>query len=182
MNTKKIYLGLGSNVGNRLNYLCEAVTELAHLPKTVLTAVSSIYETEPVGNVPQNQFLNCVVEVESSEEIVLFHAHTKEIEQRIGRTKSVQWGPREIDIDLLLCGDEIITNGILNIPHAEISRRKFVLVPFCEIGGEAVHPIFKKTINEIFAECPDRHDVKKSEADTEQFKTQLKEFFVRTTC
>lgn len=178
---KRIFLGCGSNVGDRLENICNAVRLLSHLPHTTLLQLSSVYETEPVGKIQQNTFLNCVVEAETEEDIFSFHTKTKEIERRVGRKKREHWGPREIDIDILILENEIITSETLKIPHAEMHKRNFVLVPLVEIAPERFHPILKKTMYDILRTCSDTHAVTKSEHYSVECRLKLKDLFARTS-
>ncbi len=151
----KIYLSIGSNVGDRLLNLHRAVNKIGHHSNIVVTAVSSVYESEPVGFVDQPWFLNAIVEVETSLEPLALLRFVKGIEQEMGRQKQVHWGPRNIDIDIVLYDNWIVNDPILTIPHAEMHRRKFVLLPLAEIAADTFHPAQNKTINQLLKECPD---------------------------
>lgn len=131
------FVGLGSNVGDRLANLRAAVTALARTDGIEVARTSSVYETDPVGP-PQPDFLNAVVEVETSLGPAELLQTLKAIERELGRTPSERWGPREIDLDLLLYGDASSSSDELTVPHPEISRRAFVLVPLAEIAPHAV--------------------------------------------
>jgi 2-amino-4-hydroxy-6-hydroxymethyldihydropteridine diphosphokinase len=163
-----VYLGLGSNVGHRIEFLAAAVRGLADLDRTVVDAVSNVYETEPVGNVPQQEFLNLAVSVRTDLDHAEFHRQMKILEKEIGRTESERWGPREIDIDLLLFDALVVTTDAIRIPHAELVNRKFVLQPLSEIAPMAVHPVLHKTIEELHNETSDHHGVLYSEIHTSQ--------------
>jgi 2-amino-4-hydroxy-6-hydroxymethyldihydropteridine diphosphokinase len=132
--TVRAFAGIGSNVGDRLEYLRSAV---ARLPGVVRT--SRVYETDPVGP-EQPDFLNAVVELETDlaprELLDVF----KRVERELGRTPTERWGPREIDIDLLLYGDERIDEPDLRVPHMQLVKRAFVLVPLAEIAPDVVVP------------------------------------------
>jgi 2-amino-4-hydroxy-6-hydroxymethyldihydropteridine diphosphokinase len=144
--TVTVYLGLGSNLGNRQENLDQALKLLALRMR--LGKVSSIYDTEPIGNVNQPRFLNlaCEVFTRLSPEGLL--ALVKGIEQKMGRY-SRSGEPRIIDIDILLYGDKVIKAPDLVIPHPQIADRSFVLVPLAEIAPDVVHPVTKKTIKEM---------------------------------
>jgi 2-amino-4-hydroxy-6-hydroxymethyldihydropteridine diphosphokinase len=144
--TTTVYLGLGSNLGNRQENLDQALKLLAQRMR--LGKVSSIYDTEPIGNVNQPRFLNmaCEVFTRLSPEGLL--ALVKGIEQKMGRY-SRSGEPRIIDIDILLFGDRVVNTRDLVVPHPQMAERSFVLVPLSEIAPDAVHPVTKKTIREM---------------------------------
>ncbi len=144
--TVTVYLGLGSNLGNRQENLDQALKLLAQRMR--LGKVSSIYDTEPIGNVNQPRFLNmaCEAFTRLSPEGLL--ALVKGIEQKMGRY-SRSGEPRIIDIDVLLFGDQVVNTRDLVIPHPQIAERSFVLVPLSEIAPDVVHPVTKKTIKEM---------------------------------
>ncbi len=136
---KKIYLALGSNVGDREKYLQSASCGLKKGGFSI-TRVSSIYETAPIGYVEQKYFLNQVIEIESDKSIDEIFSLTQSIENALGRKRSIKWGPRIIDIDILLYGDEIVDEPQLQIPHQEMTKRRFVLEPLCEIDNNISIP------------------------------------------
>lgn len=164
-----VFLGIGSNVGDRLHFLVGAVRKLKTLPSTELVKFSSVYETEPVGIKEQDNFLNAALWIRTSIEVKDFHAHTKAIEKEIGRQKSKRWGPREIDIDILLFADMIIDEPNLRIPHRDMQARKFVLQPLAEIGSQVIHPTSRISISELLAQCTDESAVDRSEKLTKMF-------------
>lgn len=153
--TERAFVGLGSNVGNRLLFLRRATAMLAEVHEVSVVRCSSIFETEPVGFKKQPPFLNAVVEVRATLEPRSLLALLKQIEHRIGRTESVRWGPREIDLDLLLYGSQILRTDDYSIPHAELPRRRFVLVPLAEIAPDVVEPVSGLSAHELLARCPD---------------------------
>lgn len=163
-----LYLGLGSNVGNRVEFLAAAIRGIADFEKTVVDAVSDVYRTEPVGNVQQPDFLNLAISVHTGLSVEEFHKKMKWLEEQIGRTESERWGPREIDIDLLLFDAVVINSETITIPHKELVNRKFVLQPLSEIAPMAMHPIEHKTIEELNNETTDHHGVEYSEMHTSQ--------------
>ncbi len=127
------YLGLGSNLGERGDYLRQAVKLLGELPQLRLTGISSVYETDPVGVVDQPSFLNLVVRLDTEVGPHELLALCQAIEDKLGRVREERWGPRVIDIDILLYGDLRIDEADLVIPHPEMSVRAFVLVPLGEL-------------------------------------------------
>jgi len=170
-----VFLGIGSNVGDRLRFLGDAVLKLRSVPATRVVKVSSVYETEPVGIKNQSDFLNAAVAVQTAIGAEELYAHIKFIEKAIGRVGRARWGPREIDIDILLYGDRVIDTPTIVIPHREMLNRRFVLQPLAEIGPSTVHPLTHKTIEELIAECKDSNLVRKSPEMTQTFFTALQE-------
>ena len=162
----RIFIGLGSNLGDRATYLHRALSELENLHQTTVRKYSSIYETEPVGVKTQPMFLNMVAELDSMlrpDELV---RELKEIEHRVGRTVSEHWGPREIDLDLLYYGGEMLNETALHVPHPEISNRRFVLVPLKEIAAEFQDPLRHLSIEELLQRCSDTSAVRKTNQQT----------------
>lgn len=151
----KLVLGLGSNTGNRLNYLKRALKTVSKNPGFSFLAASSVYETEPWGFKRQNCFLNltAVFLCRLSAEEAL--KRLKKIETSIGRVHMGKWQKREIDIDILFYGDKAIRSGGLEIPHPFVSCRNFVLAPLNEIMPEFIHPVYKKSIKYLYLHSPD---------------------------
>lgn len=136
----KAYIGLGSNLGERESMIRQALEALSILPDTDLVRASSLYDTEPVGDVEQPNFLNAVAQVETDLPARQLLWNLQLIEKRLGRERTRRWGPRVIDLDLLLYGDEIVEEDGLRVPHPELTRRAFVLVPLVELEPLLVHP------------------------------------------
>lgn len=136
----RAYIGLGSNLGEREDNIRAALEAIADLPDTDLVRVSSLYDTEPVGEVEQPNFLNAAVVVDTELDARTLLWNLMLIEKRLGRVRTQRWGPRTIDLDLLLYGDELIEDDDLRVPHPEIIRRSFVLVPLVELEPRLVHP------------------------------------------
>jgi 2-amino-4-hydroxy-6-hydroxymethyldihydropteridine diphosphokinase len=145
----RVFIGLGSNVGDRLHHLQRAVKALGELPGTSVKKLSAVYETEPVGLKDQPTFLNAVVEIETTLEVKALYAAVKEIERAVGRVPRQRWGPREIDLDLLYYNDVVLSDSELSIPHPEVSSRRFVLIPLAEIAPEFIDPVRNKTVLEM---------------------------------
>ena len=141
------YLALGTNLGDRMGYLREAIARLGAAKGVRVLRESRVYETEPVGVTDQPRFLNMAVEVELADEVTPREllALAKRVEAEMGRKQGERWGPREIDIDILLVGEERISEPGLEIPHPQMWERAFVMVPLADLvpemrmpGGETV--------------------------------------------
>lgn len=133
-------IGLGSNMGDRLQFLQRAVMHLDQNIGIHVSAVSSVYETAPVGPAAQAWFLNAVVAVDTNLDPVTLLQRTQAIERALGRETTYHWGPRTIDLDILLYGDTQIKTAILTIPHPELCQRAFVMVPLLELAPGLVLP------------------------------------------
>lgn len=142
----KTFIGLGSNLGERESMIRSALDELARLPSTTLVRASSLYDTEPVGDPDQPGFLNAVAELETELTARQLLWNLLLIERRLGRVRTRHWGPRVIDLDLLLHGDEVLDQPDLTVPHPELIRRSFVLVPLVELDPLVVHPVTGETM------------------------------------
>lgn len=145
-----VYVSLGSNIGDRQYYLNGAIKTMAENPLCRVIAISNFINTKPVGNVPQDDFLNgcvCVQTLYSPHEFLDF-LHS--IENKAGRKRTIKWGPRTLDLDIILFDDLILSDGILTIPHAEMANRLFVLEPLIQIAPYVVHPVYKCTALELY--------------------------------
>ncbi len=149
----EVYLGLGSNKGERLIYLKRAIGELHKVGK--LITISPVYETEAWGQMVQPRFLNAVIRMVTELAPLLLLREIKAIEQRVGRQPSPRWGPREIDIDILFYDELILDTPELKIPHPYLHVRPFVLIPLADIAPNLVHPVLKKTVYELVKELSD---------------------------
>jgi len=142
------YIGIGSNLGDRKENCFRAVQLLKENNISVLKE-SSLYETEPWGVKDQPKFINMVVMLETTKTPMELLNTLKSIESKMGRRPSKRWGPREIDLDILLYGDMIVDEEELKIPHPLLEKREFVLIPLSEIAPDLIHPISGKTISEL---------------------------------
>jgi len=128
------YVGLGSNLGDREQLLRQAVNLLAGLSDISILRISSIYETEPLGFTEQPNFLNAVVELKTGLDPEILLRACQDIEQQLNRVRDLKWGPRTIDLDILLYNDQRISSQVLTIPHPFLDQRLFVLIPLAEIS------------------------------------------------
>jgi len=147
MRTNRVYVGLGSNLGDRLKNINDALHRLALI--SIIEKASLIYETEPWGLTNQPKFLNQVVRCSTSLEPLLFLHALKKIEQELGRKATVRYGPRLIDLDILFYDNLILHTPDLSIPHPSIAERAFILVPLAEISPGLMHPVLRKTVREL---------------------------------
>lgn len=144
-----VYISLGSNVGDRAAHLRAAIAELGRFGAVRQT--SPFYATEPVEYTQQDEFLNCVVELETQLAPPALMEAILGIEQRMGRVRGADKGPRNIDLDLLLYDNQVVEQPGLKVPHPAMHRRRFVLAPLVDIAPEAMHPLLKHTAQELLA-------------------------------
>lgn len=156
---KRIYLSLGSNLGDRAGNLRRAV-ELLEAQGVRVTRQSSLYETEPMGVRDQGWFLNSVVEAETDLMPRQLLGVLREIERRVGRQRRATGEPREVDMDILLFGSSVVRAPDLEIPHPRMAGRRFVLVPLNEIAPTEVHPILHRTAAELLSDTTDTSEVR----------------------
>jgi 2-amino-4-hydroxy-6-hydroxymethyldihydropteridine diphosphokinase len=158
---KKVFLGLGSNLGDRVENLRETKVRIEESIGAVVSA-SSVYETEPWGFVSDTDFLNMVLCVETDLSPSGLLGRILMIESQLGRIRrESQFSSRKIDIDILLYNNEIVNEAALKIPHPRMHKRRFVMVPLAEIAPSFIHPLLKKSIKSILKSCPDTSRVKK---------------------
>ena len=155
------YIGMGSNVGNKLLQCQKAISEILRIDRHRLLAQSSFYKTQPFGYTAQDWFVNGVIKIETDLEADELLRSLKEIESRLGRQKTVRWGPRVIDLDILFYDEEQIRSEELQIPHPRLHDRQFVLVPLAEIDPHLIHPVLKKTIQHLLNQLQKDHGVEK---------------------
>lgn len=148
--TNIAYIALGSNVGNRLEYLRSAVKRIKEFSCEESEIISSsVYETKPFGYKNQSNFLNAVIRIETSCNLIELFNFLKAVEKELGRRTNHKWGPRKIDLDILFFNDEIFSSREISVPHSGIADRDFVLVPLSEIANNFEHPVLKEKITNI---------------------------------
>lgn len=157
----RAYVGLGSNLGDREAMIRLAIDDLARLPETTLAKASSLYDTEPVGEVDQPNFLNAVAALDTALTARQLLWNLQLVEKRLGRVRAQKWGPRTIDLDLLLYGSLILEEPDLKVPHPELTRRSFVLVPLVEIEPTLVHPATLEPLVQLLSRLGARPPVKR---------------------
>ncbi|MCJ7843011.1 2-amino-4-hydroxy-6-hydroxymethyldihydropteridine diphosphokinase [Lederbergia sp. NSJ-179] len=154
------FISLGSNIGNRLGYLKQAIQKLRNCQEINIDKLSSIYETDPVGYTEQNQFLNMAIKITTSFPPLDLLTRCLEIEREIGRIREFKWGPRVIDLDILLYNEENVKMEDLQIPHPRMNERAFVLIPLLEIDSSLVLPSSNAPLVEVLDEIPDKEGVR----------------------
>ena len=152
---KNIFIGLGSNLGDREAAIKNAIASLKLRDDCTVVAVSSLYNTKPYGNIDQPDFLNGVLQLETLLSPFELLALLKNIEKEYGRKQHEKWGARELDLDLLFFGDSVIYSPALKIPHPDLTNRRFVLAPFKEIAPFFYHPVCKRDITSLLSSLKD---------------------------
>lgn len=154
------FLSLGSNLGDRLANLKRAIEKIEEPSQIMVTKVSPVYETEPVGRENQGWFLNLVLQVETSLEPFALLERLSSIEDQMGRKREKRWDSRNIDLDILLYDTRMVDSERLTIPHPRMHERRFVLVPLAQIAPKLLHPRLKKNIEELLVCCRDGSGVR----------------------
>ena len=155
---KRVFLSLGSNLGERVAHLQSAIDGLNAGGLTV-QRVSPLYRTEPVDFQPQSWFVNCVIEVSTDLMPMQLLKTLKSLERALGRRPGVSKGPRAIDIDILLYENVVVRSAALTIPHARLSERRFVLAPLRDLEPHLRHPLTQRSVSELLAETTDKSQV-----------------------
>lgn len=150
----RFWLGLGSNLGDRERNLAQAAGRLSRTRGIEIRGRSSLYESAPFGP-PQPDYLNAVLEVDCALAPAELLAVCKAVERELGRVPGPRWGPRPIDLDLLLA-DEIVAEPELQVPHLELHKRAFALLPLCEVAPRAFHPVLRREMRAILADLGDQ--------------------------
>ncbi|MGM9927972.1 MAG: 2-amino-4-hydroxy-6-hydroxymethyldihydropteridine diphosphokinase [Bacillus sp. (in: firmicutes)] len=158
MNTA--YLSLGSNLDDRLCYLRDAVKLLQEDEQIDVMSVSSVYETDPVGYTDQGNFLNIVVKVNTAYEAEELLAKCMNIEQTLGRKRIIRWGPRTVDLDILLYNQDNIETDDLSVPHPRMHERAFVIIPLLEIEPNIQLPAMNQPLQVVLEQLPEKEGVR----------------------
>ncbi len=153
------YVGLGANLGDTQKNIASAIERINALGAII--AVSSLYQTEPVGYEDQDWFLNCVLKLDTTLTARELLEALQEIERDLGKKITIRWGPRTIDLDILLYDNQVFDVWDLQVPHPRLHVRAFVLVPLAEIAPEAIHPVIGKTMRELKNELTSSKQVEK---------------------
>ncbi len=161
------YIGIGANIGFPAAQCREAIQRLDEAEGIKVLRISSLYRTEPIGMVDQNWFINAVSEVKTTIAPRQLLNIMKDIERLMGRKEGPRWGPRVIDLDLLLYGQRIIDEKGLKVPHPELHKRRFVLEPLCEIASYAIHPLYNVSARGLLSRL--------SEADSKIVKIVMRD-------
>jgi 2-amino-4-hydroxy-6-hydroxymethyldihydropteridine diphosphokinase len=154
MNQYPVFLLLGANLGERESTLKQAIELISDRISSV-TMQSQLYETAPWGVIDQPAFLNQVIQIETELPPMKVLEQTLKIEKQLGRERRLRWGARMIDIDILYYADLILEDTELQLPHPRLHERRFTLVPLTEIAPDFIHPVLKKTNQELLNECTD---------------------------
>lgn len=155
----KIFLSLGSNLGDRAKHLASGIEELKRIPGLVVGAVSHVYETEPAEGAAGGAFLNCAVECSYDGDPLELLKRLEEIERREGRKSKGDYAARPLDMDIIFFGNLIINSRRLTIPHPRLYKRRFVLVPLNDLDPDFLCPAIGKTVRHLLAETPDKTEI-----------------------
>lgn len=162
------YISIGSNLGDRLEYTREAIRKIKQSKEIEIRKTSSVYETQPAEYKNQPWFLNMILEIKTTLDPLSLLELLSGIENLMGRKRNQRYGPRNIDLDLLLYDDLVLNSDKLTLPHPRMDQRRFVLVPLAEIAPKLVHPLLKKTIRRLLEELPTE-----SVSGEDEFKVRL---------
>ena len=156
----RVHIGIGSNLGDRRANTAEAIEKISKLPGTRVVRASSLYESEPLGNA-KTWFVNSVIEIETDLPPDELLKKLKAIEKAMGRRRVTgkRWGSRVIDLDILLCNQDVVEKRALKIPHPEMHKRRFVLLPLAELAPHVVHPQLGQSVSTLLANVKDEKRV-----------------------
>ena len=157
----KAFIGIGSNIGVPAENCQKAIRLLKATAEIKVVAQSCLYESEPVGKTDQNWFVNAVVAIRTSLTAEALLNTVLSIEKDLGRERREKWGPRIIDLDLLAYENYVTSSMSLILPHPEMTKRRFVLLPLSEFAGDYMHPVENKSIHDLLSKLPDSPQVRK---------------------
>ncbi len=155
------YIGIGSNLGDKIGYCERAISEILAIDGHRLLAKSSFFQTKPIGYLQQDWFVNGVIKIETDLGPFDLHRALREIESKIGRRRTFPGGPRVIDLDLLFFEDQRIETEELQIPHPRLHQRQFVLIPLSEIDPYFLHPVLNRTVEDLLGEIEEDQGVER---------------------
>jgi 2-amino-4-hydroxy-6-hydroxymethyldihydropteridine diphosphokinase len=155
------YIGIGSNIGDKVGQCERAISEILKVDRHKLLARSSFFKTQPIGYKDQDWFINGVIKIETDLNPHELLKDLKAIESKLGRVETFRWGPRFIDLDLLFFDHEEIKTEDLCVPHPHLHKRQFVLIPMAEIDRDFIHPVFKRTIQDLLDNLQEDQGVEK---------------------
>ena len=158
-----VFIGIGANLGDRANTLQRAVSILHAESKVSVVALSSVYETDPIGVVDQPKFLNAAVSLDTDLPARDLLNYLLDIEKDFGRVRKTRWGPRTLDLDILLYRDAVIDEPGLTVPHSYLHQREFVLAPLCDLAPDVTHPVLAQSLQSLFSSLPEESQVRKIE-------------------
>lgn len=158
-----VYIGIGSNLGDKVDQCEKAISEILKVDRHKLLAKSSLFKTKPIGHTTQDWFVNGVIKIETDLDACNLLLTLKAIESRLGRTETYRWGPRSIDLDILLFDEKVIHTEEFQVPHPSMHERQFVLVPLAEIDRTLIHPVLRKSIGELLENLKEDQGVEKIE-------------------
>jgi len=167
------YISIGSNLGNRLEYIREAIRRIEQSKEIKISKASPVYETQPAEYKDQPWFLNMVLELETSLEPLNLLEILLEIEGQMGRKRTRRYGPRNIDLDLLLYDDLVLNSDKLTLPHPRMHERGFVLVPLVEIAPQVVHPLLKKNVEKLLEDLTTDSVSEKNESEVRLYSEKV---------
>lgn len=149
------YIGIGSNLGDKLNNCLKSIDLIERIPGCLVEAQSDFFRTEPVGVEDQNWYVNCVISLQPDISVQQLLKNLLAIEAGLGRERKQKWNPRTIDLDIILFGQDLINEKNLTVPHPLMHERRFVLVPMVQLAPDLIHPVLKKSMIELLDALPE---------------------------